>query len=185
MPLGVILKNENKLEEMVQIMQHVHQYVPKQSFEETYIHENFTVQIPRAVFHQLLFRGDQLTAKRGRGAKKAKINSVDPSRWLDGLIPKAEASFQLLGILKLTLLCIHIRCFFIFFCLFFWFIEVIRRYYLSPDSYSDHGTLYQLRNHINRKNVTKDPIKNFNACDEFLVDVIEARDICFHRTLLM
>ena len=85
------------------------------TYMQSYIHENFTVKIPKAIFHKLLFRGDQLTAKCGRGAKKAKINSVDPSRWLDGLIPKAEASFQLLGILKLTLLCIHIRCFFVVF----------------------------------------------------------------------
>ena len=149
-------------------------YVPKQSFEETYIHENFTVQIPRAVFHQLLFRGDQLTAKRGRGAKKAKINSVDPSRRLDGLIPTAEdwhLRLNYMGVLKFTMHSImqHYKK--------FWSIQVIWRYYLSPDSSGDHGTLYQLRNRINRRNVTKDPTKNFNACDDFLIDVIEAHVI--------
>lgn len=40
--------------------------------------------------HPILFGGDQLTAARARGAKKAKINSVDPSLRFDGLIPIAE-----------------------------------------------------------------------------------------------
>ena len=32
---------------------------------------------------------------------------------------------------------------------------------------SEHGTLYQSRNVINRQNVVKKPIDNFNACDDF------------------
>ena len=34
MPLGVILKNENKRDEMVDIMTHLHQYVPSVKYDE-------------------------------------------------------------------------------------------------------------------------------------------------------
>ena len=36
-------------------------------------------------------------------------------------------------------------------------------------SSSDHSTLYQLRNIINRKNVVKDPKRNANACENFFL----------------
>ena len=42
----------------------------------------------------------------------------------------------------------------------------------SAKSPSEHGTLYQLRNVINRRNVVKKPIDNFNACDEFFMTVV-------------
>lgn len=44
----------------------------------------------------------------------------------------------------------------------------------SLSSGSDGGTLYQLRNAINRKNVVKDPKNNMNACEEFFVHVVDA-----------
>ena len=42
----------------------------------------------------------------------------------------------------------------------------------SAKSPSEHGTLYQLRNVINRRNVVKKPIDNFNACDDFFMTVV-------------
>ena len=41
-------------------------------------------------------------------------------------------------------------------------------------SSSEGGTLYQLRNAINRRNVVNDPKKNMNACEEFFLDVTDA-----------
>ncbi len=38
----------------------------------------------------------------------------------------------------------------------------------------DGGTLYHLRNIINRRNVVKNPGKNMNACEGFLEVLIEA-----------
>lgn len=43
---------------------------------------------------------------------------------------------------------------------------------MSIESSGDHGTLYQLRNRLGRTNVTRDPSKNFNACDDFFSAVI-------------
>ncbi len=54
---------------------------------------------------------------------------------------------------------------------------MIWRYFVSTESSSDHGTLYQLRNLINRTNVVTDPTTNFNACDDFFITVISAHVI--------
>lgn len=51
-------------------------------------------------------------------------------------------------------------------------LQVIWIYFYSQRSAGEHGTLYQLRNLINRRNVVKNPEKNFNACDDFIQLVI-------------
>ena len=63
-PLGVYLKNENVLDEMVSIMEDLHTYVPT-------IHKRVEITTPGKTepdtiddfkFHPILFGGDQLTA---------------------------------------------------------------------------------------------------------------------------
>ena len=44
-------------------------------------------------------------------------------------------------------------------------------------SAGEHGTLYQLRNKLNRTNVVKDPKNDFNACDDFFDVVISGHII--------
>ena len=39
-PLGILPKNENKGEEMVEIVQHLHQYVPAVEYEEEQVAVN-------------------------------------------------------------------------------------------------------------------------------------------------
>ena len=51
-------------------------------------------------------------------------------------------------------------------------VQVIWKYFFSLQSAGDHGTLYQLRNKLNRSNVVKTPKKEVNACEDFLVIVI-------------
>ena len=48
------------------------------------------------------------------------------------------------------------------------FIQVIWKFFYSYQSASEHGTLYQLRNKLNRTNVVKTPKKDVNACEDFL-----------------
>ncbi len=48
---------------------------------------------------------------------------------------------------------------------------------MSTASSSDHGSLYQLRNILNRTNVVKDPTKNFNACDDFFQSIVSGHVI--------
>ena len=65
-------------------MSEIHKYVPKK-VSHTVEDTDETISIPSDKLHPILLGGDQLTAARARGAKKAKINSVDPSLRLDGL----------------------------------------------------------------------------------------------------
>ena len=90
-PLGVILKNENKGDEMVDIMEHLHQYVPTAKYsEEKFISTGEKVLEEKAKFHPILVGGDQLTVARARSAIKVKVNSHTPSKRLSGIIPVVE-----------------------------------------------------------------------------------------------
>lgn len=91
MPLGILLKNETKGEDMVDIMSHLHQYVPAVEYtRQVFIPTGETVETQEASLHTVLFGGDQLTVARSRGAKKARANSISHATRLDGLIPCAE-----------------------------------------------------------------------------------------------
>ena len=50
--------------------------------------------------------------------------------------------------------------------------QVIWSLFYSTSSSSEHGTLYQLRNLINRRNVVATPMKDFIACDDFFITVL-------------
>ena len=49
---------------------------------------------------------------------------------------------------------------------------MIWKYFYSYRSAGDHGTLYQLRNKLNRTNVVQSPKKDANACEDFMYIVI-------------
>lgn len=91
------------MDDMVDIMSHLHQYVPTVEYtEESSIPgSDGHVEIPQAIFHRILFGGDQLTAARARGAQRIRMNSVSPQARLEGLIPCAEdwhTKLNLLGV---------------------------------------------------------------------------------------
>lgn len=79
-PLGVILKNENRLEEMVEILQDLQRYIPIASTEGG----------KKTSFHQVIFGGDQLTAKRARSAIRIRDNSISDVDRLQGFVPASE-----------------------------------------------------------------------------------------------
>ena len=64
-PLGVITKNEQKMEEMIEIMEQLQSYIPRYK-------EGSQMQI--------FFAGDQLTCERIRGAKRARKQPDDTSQ---------------------------------------------------------------------------------------------------------
>ena len=87
-PLGIIMKNENKTGDMVDILSHLHQYasmnvvnVPDTGAREC---------IPSERMHHLLIGGDQLTAERVRGAQSIRKNSTHAAGRLEGYIPICE-----------------------------------------------------------------------------------------------
>ena len=63
-PLGVLPKCETERSEMIDIMSSLQQYVPHL---ESATNTGSTQQKHDEVVHQLMFRGDQLTAARARG----------------------------------------------------------------------------------------------------------------------
>ena len=68
------MKSEQRGEEMVDILQHTHQYVPKFACGK---------------YYPVFFDGDQLTRERAGGAQDAKLQSDEEARKLRGVIPVA------------------------------------------------------------------------------------------------
>ncbi len=90
-PLGVLLKNENKGDEMVEIMSHLHQYVPSYEYaKKTYQTCTGELQVSLDHLVKIFFGGDQLTAARARGSKRARVNSLSKVTRLEGIVPCAE-----------------------------------------------------------------------------------------------
>ena len=54
----------------------------------------------------------------------------------------------------------------------FTFAQVIWKWLYTCSSGNEGGTLYQLRNLINRRNVVQDPSKSMNACEDFFTSVV-------------
>ncbi len=75
MSLGIIPKSENKTDEMVEILDQLHTYVPGSKGSDG------------ADMQQLSFGGDCLTSMRGRQAQKVRVNSSTTSDALRGLVP--------------------------------------------------------------------------------------------------
>ena len=91
-PLGVLLKNENRGEDMVEIVLYLHQYVPAaQHSTIAYTTSNGKkLEVPQYHLEKVLFGGDQLTTVRARSAKKARVNCLSSVSRLEGLIPCTE-----------------------------------------------------------------------------------------------
>lgn len=92
MPLGVLQRNENKMEDMCDIMDKLHEYVPSKP-----VTESFTlfpgepdVEIDNELFHQILLGGDQLTVARARGSIAARQDHITRRERLEGLFPVVE-----------------------------------------------------------------------------------------------
>lgn len=105
-PLGILPKNENTSSEMVDILSHLHRYVPMVEYTEDAVvpSTDITVPVSKASVHPILIGGDQLTAARARSALKAKANEDKPSLRLEGLIPVAEDWHTKVILLEVSLL---------------------------------------------------------------------------------
>lgn len=77
---------------MVDILSHLHQYVPiKHHTNMVYVpSKDVVVSLDSATVQQLLIGGDQLSTARARGAIKAMANGTTPQKRLDGFIPVVE-----------------------------------------------------------------------------------------------
>lgn len=85
------MKNENKGDEMVEILTHLHQYIPSVPFvTKSTLETGEVVEEEKANIRRIIIGGDQLTAARIRSGQRAKQNAESPVRRLEGIIPAAE-----------------------------------------------------------------------------------------------
>ena len=90
-PLGIIQHNENQLDEMSQIMECLHKYVPSESHNEQFelpSGNELTVKYDKML--HILVGGDQLTVARMRSVQETLHNSNSASERLEGLVPVVE-----------------------------------------------------------------------------------------------
>ena len=74
-PLGVLLKAENKTEDIIDIIEHIQQYTPVANDGK---------------LQPILFGGDQLMKERASNAQEGKMQSRTALGRLQGVIPKCE-----------------------------------------------------------------------------------------------
>eukprot|EP00731_Ephydatia_muelleri_P004394 Em0002g570a len=149
-PLGVMLKNENVLGDMIDILDGLHQYIPTTTTSQTLDvcaegGHTRAVEVKLHNFSYIPLGGDQLTIARIRGSQSIFSNSDNGEERLEGFVPVIEDWH--------TKMC---------------FMEVIWKRLYSSCSGMDTGTLFQLRSVINRRNVITDVSKDLTACEEFM-----------------
>ena len=84
-PLGLLFKNENLNDEMIDILDTIHtKYVP------SHISVDENGEQTTEVLEQIFFGGDQLTEERARNAKDARGNGDSAFDRLEGVISKVE-----------------------------------------------------------------------------------------------
>ena len=159
------MKNENKTDEIVDILTHLQQYVPK-------VESHTVVKVPNTEkhevmvterLHHLLIGGDQLTAERVRGAQSMRQNSTHAMGRLEGYIPVSEdwhAKVCFLQVQFLVNQIIHGTN---------TIVQVIwKHFYKKGDAFSEACTMPQLKSLINRTNVPLHPKNDVNAAEDFL-----------------
>ena len=87
MPLGVILKNENKLKEMTGILDDLNKYDPiNQATEIIDIHGR-SFNVDKSAISRCLLFGDQLTVARVHGASVLRSTHITADQTVQGFLP--------------------------------------------------------------------------------------------------
>eukprot|EP00731_Ephydatia_muelleri_P020729 Em0013g456a len=135
---------------MVDILDELHKYVPRTTTMQTIDvctggGGTTAVDIHVNTFSHIPLGGDQLTVARIRGSQRVEFNAENGDERLEGFFPVIEDWH--------TKMC---------------FMEVIWKRLYNSCSGMDAGTLFQLREVINRRNVISDVTKDLTACEEFM-----------------
>ena len=78
---------------MIDIIKHHHKYVPRMettSIFQDITEDNVTIPVTKIDFHQIIFRGDQLTTARARGSQLDRVKSDNGIDQLQGVVPVFE-----------------------------------------------------------------------------------------------
>jgi len=90
-PLGVLLFNENKTDEMCSIMKGLQKYVSKTTYQLTYhLTDGNDFVVNEDCVHRILFGGNQLTVYRSRGSQSARCSDNVSDDRLDALLLVTE-----------------------------------------------------------------------------------------------
>ncbi|KAL5506330.1 hypothetical protein EMCRGX_G007948 [Ephydatia muelleri] len=166
-PLGVMLKNENVLGDMIDILDGLHQYIPTTTTSQTLDvcaegGHTRAVEVKLHNFSYIPLGGDQLTIARIRGSQSIFSNSDNGEERLEGFVPVIEDWHTKMCFMEGLEFGHDIAPFLLIDAQVIW-----KRLY-SSCSGMDTGTLFQLRSVINRRNVITDVSKDLTACEEFM-----------------
>ncbi|KAK3700947.1 hypothetical protein QZH41_017114, partial [Actinostola sp. cb2023] len=132
--LGLLEKNENSTQDMVDILKHINEnYVPIVQVVNDDGEEEINIA------RKIMFGEDQLTVERSRGAIAAVADSESPFLRMEGIIPKAED----------------------FHCEM-QFLQMVFSYMYREESRRDKGTLFQLKTALNRKDVRPEVVSLYS-----------------------
>ena len=102
-PLGVLLHDENKLEEMSLILTHYMKLVPALVVEgHLTLPQGGVLDFDDTRFFSILFGGDQLTAARMRGTQALRDTQEKCVDRLEGLVPVIEDWHARMALMKVT-----------------------------------------------------------------------------------
>ena len=88
MPLGVILRNENKLDQMCLILDDLQKYCPIHAAEvDVKLPDGTKLKHRRVKVYEIGIGGDQLTCERIRGAQGLRRNHDSTDHQLKGFVP--------------------------------------------------------------------------------------------------
>ena len=85
--MGVFPRNENKIDETIDIMESLQKYSPCTQLPVVG-HDGSEISVD--IFHHILFGGDQLTVARARSAQAQRENTDRGALRLEGLVPVLE-----------------------------------------------------------------------------------------------
>ena len=95
------MKNENKQDDMISIMEHLLKYVPAVTVDDSIVDpETDGVIISSQKLHPILFGGERLTAERICGCRRTRSNATNTADQLQGLVPVIEGWHSKIALLK-------------------------------------------------------------------------------------
>ena len=148
-------------------MDRLHRYVPTQTNNVTitFADTGETLTYAEHNFHPICCSGDQLTVACERTAQSVRHHSENELDRLEGLVPIVDDWHTNMTFVKVAFIYVLLwkqLAYILQFCL-----QVIWKWLYSKQSATQKGTLFQLKNEINRTNIPTDPKDNLRACEDF------------------
>ena len=168
------LLNENKLDEMCEIMDRLQEYVPKASYlTTTTLPSGETYTYKKSDMYEIILGGDQLTCARARESAAIRCSHHNDKDRLKGIMPVAEDWHTRQTLLK-------VRYYYTYdIHNIYPLLKVIWKYLYHSNSSREKGTLRQMKNFINWSSVP-----NMKGAEDFLELVLNAHVIICARHII-